>query len=97
MMLPNEVTTRYHSSKNHVCSTCKQEIPDISRVLLIRDIDDGPRLLCFHYFFPCWDMELFCQQYPNFIIDMAGFSIPEDIVMKESSIKDLQTNTEIWT
>jgi len=54
------------------------------------------RLLCFHYFFPCWDMQLLCQQYPNLIIDMVRFSIPENISMKESSIKDIQKNLEMW-
>ena len=89
-------TAKVNSSEKHVCDTCKEEIPDISRVLLMRDIDGGPRLLCFHYFFPCWDMELLCQQYPNFTIDRAAFSIPENIQLKEDSIKDLQANTDLW-
>ncbi len=42
-------------------------------------------------------MELFCQQYPNFTIDKAGFSIPENIQMKENSVKDMQENLELWT
>jgi hypothetical protein len=92
-----EKTTKSYSSEKHVCSTCKEEVTDISRVLLMRDKDGAPRLLCYHYFFPCWDMELFCQQYPNFIIDKAGFSIPENIQMKENSVKDMQENLELWT
>jgi len=90
------ITAKVHSSEKHVCSTCKVEIPDISRVLLMRDIDGGPRLLCFHYFFPCWDMELLCQQYPNLVIDRIGFSFPENIKMKQSSIEDLQRNQDLW-
>ena len=95
--IPKPITYKTQSSEIHVCDTCKVEIPDISRVLLMRDIDGGPRLLCFHYFFPCWDMELLCQQYPNLVIDKIGFSIPRNYDMKESSIKDLQSNTELWT
>jgi len=90
------VTAKTHSSEKHVCDTCKEEIPDISRVLLMRDIDGGPRLLCFHYFSPCWDMALLCQQYPNFAIEKAGFSIPENIQLKESSITELQKNVDLW-
>ena len=90
------ITSNAHSSEKHVCDTCKEVIPDISRVLIMRDVDGGPRLLCFHFFFPCWDMELLCQQYPNFVIDRIGFSFPENISMKESSIKDLQENQELW-
>ncbi len=95
--IPKQITHKTQSSEIHVCDTCKVEIPDISRVLLMRDIDGGPRLLCFHYFFPCWDMELLCQQYPNLVIDKIGFSIPKNYDMKESSIKYLQANTELWT
>jgi hypothetical protein len=95
-LLPGETTGIHHSSEKHVCDTCKEEIHDISRVLIMRDKDGGPRLLCFHYFFPCWDMQLLCQQYPNLIIDMVRFSFPENISMKESSIKDIQENLEMW-
>ena len=91
-----EKNTKHYSLEKHVCDTCKEEIHDISRVLIMRDKNDGPRLLCFHYFFPCWDMQLLCQQYPNLIIDMVGFSFPENMRMKESSIKDMQEKLEMW-
>ena len=94
--LPVEKTTKHYSEQKHVCSTCKEEITDISRVLIMRDRDGGPRLLCFHFFFPCWDMELLCQQYPNLIIDKTGFSIPENIEMKKSSLNDMEKNIEFW-
>jgi len=90
--------TKHYSSEKHVCSTCKEEIDsEISRILIMRDIDGGPRLLCFHFFFPCWDFELLCQKYPNLIIDKAGFSITKNILIKESSIKDMQKNLEFWS
>jgi len=95
--IPKPITAKAHSLEKHFCDTCKEEIPDISRVLLMRDIDGGPRLLSFHYFFPCWDMDLLCQQYPNLAIDRIGFSIPKNIRMKESSIKDMRANIELWT
>jgi len=94
-MLPGEITTIHHSSEKHVCSTCKEEIIDISRVLIMRDRNYGPRLLCFHFFFPCWDLGLLFQQYPNLIIDRVGFSFPENL-MSKSSIKKLQKNQELW-
>jgi len=95
-VLTGETTTIHHSSEKHVCSTCKEEIADISRVLIMRDRDGGPRLLCFHFFNPCWDMEFLCQQYPNLIIDTIGFSIPENLVMSKNSIKKIQKNQELW-
>jgi len=62
----------------------------------MRDLDGGPRLLCFHFFFPCWSFELLCQKYPDLIIDKAGFSIPENILIKKNSIKNMQKNLELW-
>jgi hypothetical protein len=94
--IPKPIIPKTQSSEIHVCDTCKEEIPDISRVLLMRDKDGGPRLLCFHYFFPCWDMELLVQRYPNLKIDKVTFSVPENILMKQSSIEDLQRNHNLW-
>jgi len=95
--LPVEKNTKHYSLEKHVCATCNEEIDyEISRVMLMRDKDGGPRLLCFHFFFPCWDFELLIQKYPHLVIDHAGFSIPENIRMQESSIKDLQKNLEFW-
>jgi len=91
-----EKDTKNQASKSHVCSTCKEEITDIARVLIMRDRDGGPRLLSFHYFFPCWDMELLCQQYPNLLIDKLGFSIPENISIKENSMKNMLENLDWW-
>jgi len=96
-LLRVEKNTKHHSLEKHVCATCNEEIDyEISRVMLMRDKDGGPRLLCFHFFFPCWDFELLIQKYPYLVIDHAGFSIPENISMQESSIKDLQKNLEFW-
>ena len=41
----------HYSSEKHVCSTCKEEIIDISRVLIMCDKDGGPRLLFFPLLF----------------------------------------------
>ncbi len=91
-----EKNLKLNSSEKHVCSTCKEEIIDISRILVMSDKDGGPRLLCFHFFFPCWDFEHLCQQYPNLIIDKVGFSIAENILISDSSINDMQKNLEFW-
>jgi hypothetical protein len=96
-VLPKENVRRHYSSEKHVCSTCKTEIgSEISRIMITNDIDGSPRLFCFHFFFPCWDMRYFCQKYQNLTIERAGFSIPENITIKEKSMKDLQKNLEYW-
>ena len=84
------------SSEKHVCSTCQREIDYISRILIMRDRDLGPRLLLFHFFYPCWDIELLCQQYPNFKIDQIGFSFPEELKMSEDSIQQIKSCSELW-
>ena len=86
----------HYSSEKHVCCTCKEEVTDISRVLIMCDKDGGPRLLFSHYFFPCWDMDLLCQKYPNLVIDRLGFSFPENLKISESSVKDLKQNIKFW-
>lgn len=86
-----------YSVSRHVCSTCKEEIDsEISRILIMRDIDGGPRLLCFHFFYPCWSFELLCKKYPHLIIDKVGFIIPGNILIKKSSINNMQKNLELW-
>ena len=93
----NENFSSHQSEKKQFCNTCMQEIgSDISRVLIMRDRDNGPRLLCFHFFFPCWDFKELCKKYPNLIIDSVGFSIPENIHLKEKSKEDLEKNLEFW-
>jgi hypothetical protein len=92
-----EKNTEFYSSEKHVCDTCKEEILDISRILIMRDKDSGPRLLFYHFFFPCWDMNLLCQQYPNLVIDRIGFSFNEDVQIKQSSIEHMQKNFELWS
>ncbi|MDX1442115.1 MAG: hypothetical protein R3237_06625, partial [Nitrosopumilaceae archaeon] len=79
------------------CDTCDQEIGhNISRTLLMRDKDEGPRLLCFHFFYPCWDFKLLVQKYPNLVIDKTGFSIPQTTPLKTNSIKNMQNNLDFW-
>ena len=90
-------TQIYPTLGKHVCDTCKSEIGhEISRIILMRDIDGGPHLLCFHFFFPCWDMELLCQKYPNLIIDKLRFSLPKKMKLKKESLQDLQNNLNFW-
>lgn len=94
--IQNQNISQAPSLEKHVCDTCKEEIPDISRVLLMRDVDGGPRLLCFHYFYPCWDMKLLSQQYPNLVIENVAFSFPEKMQIKQSSQIEMKSNLDYW-
>ncbi len=87
----------FNKSQRHVCDTCQSEIGDeISRLIIMRDKDRGPRLLCFHFFFPCWDLRLLCQKYPNLIVDHLRFSFPENLKISKKSLKDMKSNFGFW-
>lgn len=96
-IISDEKSIRQYSSEKNICDTCHQEIgSNISRTLLMRDKDGGPRLLCFHFFFPCWDFPLLVQKYSDMTIDKTGFSVPATVVLKDRSIKEMQNNLDFW-
>ena len=80
------------------CDTCKTEIVDnLCRFCIMRDIDDNPRVLYFHYFFPCWDFDLFCQKYPTLYLDKAGFICNEEFTSDSKCLRYLESDLETWT
>lgn len=98
MPIPLEEKTCSYSSEKQICSVCKEKIgSEISKIIIMSDVDGGRRLFFFHFFFPCWDFKLLCQNYPKLTIDSAGFSIPENISIKEKTMKRMQNNIELWT
>jgi hypothetical protein len=63
----------------------------------MRNIDRGPRLFFFHFFFPCWDFKTLCQKHPKLFIDKAGFSIPQELSIKDKSMNEMKQKFELWT
>ena len=62
----------------------------------MHDKDDNPQVFHYHFFFPCWDFELLCKRYPNLTLERVGFSMPENMLVDENAIKDLQNNLNFW-
>lgn len=88
---------KYLSSVNHVCDSCGVSIhSEISRVLILSNIDGGPHLVFLHFFAPCWNLENFLKKYPNFTIEKMSFSFPEKMSMSEGSIRKMQTEFDFW-
>ena len=82
---------------SRICDTCQTEInDDLCRFCILKDVDDNPRVLHFHYFFPCWDFEMFCQKYPNLEFIRGGFDCDEKISCNPQFVKNLQSNLEMW-
>ena len=69
---------------------------NLYRFCILRDIDDNPRVLYFHYFFPCWDFDLFCQKYTTFHLDKVGFICNEEFTSDSKYLKHLQSDLETW-
>lgn len=80
-----------------VCTTCHSEIQDsISRVLSIADKSGYPIILHYHYFFPCWDLSLLCQEYQFYKIVSAGYSCDSEILQNQKQLGNLKQNFELW-
>ena len=80
-----------------ICETCKAPIEDSTfRFLIIQDEKLRQKQLSYHFFFPCWDVELLCQKYPNLIIDKLRFSFPKKMKLNNNSMQDLQNNFDFW-
>lgn len=80
-----------------VCNTCNHEIKaEICKVVIMNDRDNSPRVFHYHFFFPCWDFELLCKRYTNLTLEHVGVSIPENILMTENAILDLENNLDFW-
>ena len=85
------------SLEKQVCDACKKEIGcEISRIVIMRNIERST-FVFFHFFFPCWDFKTLCQKYPRVIINKAGFSVPQELMIKDTSMKDLEKKFELWT
>ncbi len=68
---------------------------EICRILIARNINREPQFFSFHFFFPCWDIDDFCQKHPNLTIDTVKFSVLENSI-SENGVKDLQSNLSHW-
>ena len=85
------------SSVNHICDSCDTNIEsEISRVLILCDLDGGPRLVFTHFFAPCWNLGKLLKKYGNFRIEKMSFSFPENMSMKDESIRKMQTKFDFW-
>ena len=96
MFLEQYVRPLKNSDSTHFCSTCHKKIDHISRVLILRDRDGEPCVFFYHFFFPCWNLEQFCQQHPKLCIDRVGFSFPQDLKINLNSIQEMKKNLQFW-
>ena len=80
-----------------VCHTCKSSIIDLPyRFLIVKDIAEKHKLLPFHYFFPCWDVNFVCKNLTEYKIFKAGFCCDESIKKNPKVINNLRKNSDLW-
>jgi len=79
------------------CNTCQCKIrEDTSRILHIINKSGDSLTLHYHYFFPCWDLSLFCQRYPDFRISSAGYMCHPEILQNPKMVRNMKKNLDLW-
>ena len=80
-----------------VCNSCHKEIKkEIGKFLIMRNIDDNPQILSYHFFYPCWDFEKIIKQYSNLSLEKSGIIIPENLSISKCGMKELREKQEFW-
>ena len=54
------------------------------------------KLLPFHYFFPCWDIDYVCQNLTEYEIFKMGYSCERSILKNPKSLRNLKQNFDLW-
>ncbi len=86
-----------HTHKSEICHTCKSPIDDAtSRFLVVKDGFQNKKILSFHYFFPCWDVDYIFQNLTEYEIFKAGFQCDESILKNPRSVNNLRKNADLW-
>jgi hypothetical protein len=80
-----------------ICDTCLTKIDYLPyRIVSLADKTDIPKICHFHYFYPCWDLDLFFQRYSDDQIVSVAFSFDENILERPWIIKNMKHNFELW-
>jgi len=84
--------------KKSICHTCKSSIDELpSRFLIIKDkIFRKHKLIHFHYFFPCWDIDYVCKNLGEYEIFKAGFHCDESILKNPKAVNNMRKNGDLW-
>ena len=81
-----------------LCETCKSPIDNYpSRFLIVKDkIFEKHKILNFHYFFPCWDVDYVLQNLSGCEIIKAGFYCDESILKNPKTVVNMKKNLSLW-
>jgi len=80
-----------------ICDTCMSKIDSTPyRIVSLADGTDIPKVCHFHYFYPCWDLDLFFQRYTDNQIISVGFSCDREILEKPLIVRNMKQNLDLW-
>ena len=81
-----------------ICETCNSSIEEYpSRFLIVKDrVFEKHKMLHFHYFFPCWDVDYILQNLSEYEIFKAGFNCDESMLKNPKTIANMKKNFSLW-
>lgn len=80
-----------------ICETCRSKIEFLPyRIVSLADHEDIPKVLHFHYFYPCWDLDLLFQRFIDHKIISLAFSCDEKILENPLIIRNMKNNPDLW-
>jgi hypothetical protein len=79
------------------CVTCMAKIEFLPyRIISLADQSDIPKVLHFHFFYPCWDLDLIFQQFVDHEIISLAFSCDEKILENPLILRNMKKNLDLW-
>ncbi|MGD8638583.1 MAG: hypothetical protein PVG43_06765 [Nitrosopumilaceae archaeon] len=87
----------FQPGKNSFCYTCKAPIYDLPyRFLVVKNQQNKHKMISFHYFFPCWDIDFVCKHLEDLKIAKAGFICDSSIKKTPKIISNYKKNLDLW-
>ncbi len=87
----------FQHSEISFCHTCKAPIYDLPyRFLVVKNPQNTHKMISFHYFFPCWDINFVCQNLMDLKITKAGFICDSSIKKNPKIISNYKKNLDLW-
>jgi len=83
---------------NPICFTCHSSIGELtSRFVIVTDkVFKKHKMLYFHYFFPCWDIDYVCKNLGEYEIFKAGFHCDASILKNPKAANNMKKNGDLW-
>ena len=55
-----------------------------------------PKVVHYHYFFPCWDIDLFFQDFSDHRIISIAYAYDPRILQNPKKLRNLKNNLDLW-